>query len=99
MDRTTRPDNLTTSLGERFMIRDTINGIFTRHEIGRLCWPIAWQGTVVAADRTAEESALSDLARECMEAFDEAIGDPDGIPVAVEIVNGRIKHVIFEAEE
>jgi hypothetical protein len=81
------------------MIRDTINGIFTRHEIGRLCWPIAWQGTVAAEDRTAEESALSDLARECMEAFDEATGAPEGIPVAVEIVDGKIAHVIFEAEE
>lgn len=81
------------------MIRDTINGIFTQEEIGRLCWPIAWQGTVVAEDRTAEESALSDLAGQCREAFDEASRAAGGIPVAVEIVNGRIKHVIFEAEE
>jgi hypothetical protein len=34
-----------------------------------------------------------------MEAFDEATGAPEGIPVAVEIVDGKIAHVIFEAEE
>jgi hypothetical protein len=66
-----------------------INGRFSRSDLNRLSWPIAWDGTVSSEARAAYEAELAALLDEAQAALSDS---PDA--VAVEIVDGKVTAVI-----
>jgi hypothetical protein len=70
-------------------IRTAVNGMFTRSTLRDLLKPIAWQGTVDAATRDAEESAIRSLVEDALAALD---ANPDA--GGVEIVGGEVTATI-----
>jgi hypothetical protein len=74
-------------------IRKKINGNFTLKEVRQWGWPIAWQGTVSAEDRAAQECDLAGLIAEAEEAL-----RVDGA-VSVEVRDGEVIAVEVEVEE
>jgi hypothetical protein len=72
-------------------IRTTVTGTFTRSALRDLLRPIAWQGTVDAEYRAAEESAIRALVEEARDCLDS---NPDAH--AVEIVDGELIGSVVE---
>jgi len=70
---------------------DLIGGTFTRADLTRLTWPVAWSGTVADVDRKAHERALSTLKANGLQALDDA---PDAVAVVVEA--GAVVGVVGE---
>ena len=58
-----------------------IGGTFTRADLKRLTWPVAWSGSVAAVDRVAHEAALASLKADGLQALDDS---PDAVAVVVE---------------
>lgn len=80
-------------------LRDRLSGTFTEADLRWLTRPMAWSATVPVEEQQQEEKALRDLAHAGLEAIEEANACDEGIPVAVEIVNGQIESVVFEDAE
>lgn len=49
----------------------TISGTFTRDDLVRLTWPVAWSGVVPDHEQIEEEVALCDLSRDGVQAIEE----------------------------
>ncbi len=75
-------------------VRSTITGDLTNKDLDRLAWPIAWNGTVPAEQRAAEEADLSEL---ISDARCQLANNPDAY--AVEVKDGEIIGVIVDTED
>lgn len=80
-------------------LRDRLNGTFTESDLRWLTRPMAWSDTVPVEEQQQEEKALRDLAHAGLEAIEEAGAASEGVPIAVEIKDGRIEAVVFEDAE
>jgi len=69
-----------------------ISGTFTRADLKRLSWPVAWSSTTADSDRQAHEAAMARLKAEGLQALDAS---PDAVAVVVEggIVVGVVGEV------
>jgi hypothetical protein len=74
-------------------IRDNLTGTFTRDQLQRLTWPIAWSGTVPASEQADEEAALRTFARDAIAAIEEAELHLGGA-MAAKVESGEIVEIV-----
>lgn len=71
-------------------LRSRISGTFTTRDLSALGAPVAWQGTVSAAERAAQEADCDALIEEARLAIEASGGH------AVEIQDGQIVATVHE---
>lgn len=76
-------------------IATDLNGTFSLAELDRLTFPVAWNGTVPAAEQEAQETALRDLVRDAKEQLQQAYDFGDGeTELEIEIKDGVICGIV-----